>query len=259
LPEAVIGDPARLRQVLVNLIDNAIKFTSEGGVLIGAEIASREGDRVELRFRVKDTGLGIPQDMKEHIFDSFTQADGSIARRYGGTGLGLSISARLVEMMGGEIRVESEEGEGSSFTFTIRSEICDASLVDEDEADPPAGSPPGPSAGKRGLVAEDKDLAVPENAAEKRTPRGLGLNAELLEVFAESCRRELAEIHGALNRGDRRAAYTLAHSIAGAADDVGAAQLLELARELIDQIKRDDSEQASRTCKVMSATIEEFA
>ena len=126
LPDTFIGDPTRLRQVLINLLSNAVKFTARGEVLLRIERAPSSGkdDTDELLFSVSDTGIGIPADKLSLIFDSFTQADGSTTRKYGGTGLGLSICRALVSMMGGEISVESTEGVGSTFRFTVRLGRC---------------------------------------------------------------------------------------------------------------------------------------
>jgi PAS domain S-box-containing protein len=120
LPDHMIGDPTRLRQVLVNLIGNAIKFTDHGEVVAQVEMCEQSGDEVCLHLSVRDTGIGIAPDKKDLIFSAFTQADGSVTRIYGGTGLGLTISSKLVRMMGGEIWVESELGQGSTFHFTVR-------------------------------------------------------------------------------------------------------------------------------------------
>jgi len=117
---ALVGDPSRLRQVIVNLAGNAIKFTEEGEIVIRAETEKEEESSIFLHFIVSDTGIGIPPDKVEKIFEEFSQADGSTTRKYGGTGLGLSISKQLVEMMGGRIWVESELGKGSTFHFTVR-------------------------------------------------------------------------------------------------------------------------------------------
>lgn len=118
-PSQVRGDPTRLRQVLNNLLSNAIKFTEEGSVAVRARPLPRQGDKVQLRFEVEDTGIGITRDQRERIFESFTQADDSTTRKYGGTGLGLAISRQAVELMGGRIGVESVSPRGSRFFFSL--------------------------------------------------------------------------------------------------------------------------------------------
>ncbi len=120
IPDKLLADPLRLRQVLLNLLGNAIKFTEKGSIMLDVQLESEEADWVNLKFSVKDTGPGVPADKQKLIFDSFSQADGSITRKHGGTGLGLTISSRLVKMMDGEIWVESEPGLGSTFYFTAR-------------------------------------------------------------------------------------------------------------------------------------------
>jgi two-component system sensor histidine kinase/response regulator len=130
IPEGIMGDPGRVRQILINLIGNAVKFTEKGEILVKVEEEQPPGraapNSVCLHFTVKDTGLGIPADKQKKIFEAFSQADGSTTRKYGGTGLGLTICSRLVELMGGRIWVESEPGEGSTFHFTIRPALPDA-------------------------------------------------------------------------------------------------------------------------------------
>jgi two-component system, sensor histidine kinase and response regulator len=118
VPKTLIGDPTRLRQLIVNLVGNAIKFTEEGNIIVDTELETRTGDEVRLHISVSDTGIGIPREKQHIIFESFAQADGSTTRRFGGTGLGLTISRQLVELMGGRMWVESEVGRGSTFHFT---------------------------------------------------------------------------------------------------------------------------------------------
>ncbi len=154
VPYYVKGDPVRLRQVLVNLVENAIKFTEKGEVLIRTELVEENSQQAVLRFSVTDTGIGIPYDRQKAIFERFVQADGSTTRRYGGTGLGLTISKQLAEMMGGRIGVESEPNRGSSFWFTAELEkLPGKALLDETETD-----------GLRGL----RVLVVDDNATNRR-------------------------------------------------------------------------------------------
>jgi PAS domain S-box-containing protein len=120
VPDVVVGDPTRLRQVVVNLLSNALKFTERGEVLLRVDVESLDPDTCLIHFAVRDTGIGIPREKQQVIFEAFSQADSSTTRRFGGTGLGLTISSRLVGMMHGRIWVESEPGEGSTFHFTAR-------------------------------------------------------------------------------------------------------------------------------------------
>ncbi|HKK13921.1 MAG TPA: ATP-binding protein, partial [Gammaproteobacteria bacterium] len=132
-PETVYGDPLRFRQIVTNLVSNAVKFTSRGRVEIRGRMTGRRAGRVMAQFEVVDTGIGIAPEDHERIFEAFTQGDGSTTRRYGGTGLGLSICRQLIVRMGGEIRVESRPGHGSLFVFTLR-------FATAREAQAPAGS-----------------------------------------------------------------------------------------------------------------------
>ena len=124
VPAGVVGDPLRLRQIIMNLVGNALKFTERGHVILGVSVEERDLDHVQLHFSVADTGIGIPADKQARIFEPFRQVDGSTTRRFGGTGLGLTISTTLVGLMGGRLWVESEPGVGSAFHFTARFAIA---------------------------------------------------------------------------------------------------------------------------------------
>ena len=147
VPRHVLGDPSRLRQVLVNLIGNAIKFTERGEIAVQARLENADSAAAEVRFAVRDTGIGIAPEKQSLIFDAFAQEDSSTTRKYGGTGLGLSISRKLVELMGGHMRLDSQVGIGSIFSFTVR--------LQHDTA--PQPSLPGFSElrGRRLLVVDD--------------------------------------------------------------------------------------------------------
>ena len=172
VPHLVRGDPTRVRQVLMNLIGNAIKFTEEGEVDVSAAVAGHHGDRTSVRFRVRDTGIGISEPQLATIFDEFTQADASMTRRYGGTGLGLAISRRLVALMGGALTVTSEVGRGSEFSFTLPFPV-------EATAGAPAPGRRASLGGRRLLVVDDnetnrrilRDMLGAEGVAVHEAPR----------------------------------------------------------------------------------------
>ena len=125
VPTRLVGDPLRLTQVLINLTNNAVKFTERGEIVVAVDMAARSGDKVTLQFSVQDTGIGMSEEQLAQLFQSFSQADSSITRRYGGTGLGLSISKQLVELLGGAIEVTSAPGAGSRFAFTVQVGVSD--------------------------------------------------------------------------------------------------------------------------------------
>jgi len=137
VPEAVRGDAGRLRQIVVNLVGNAIKFTNEGEVVLRVKALESKGEERLLQFTVSDTGIGVPLEKQKAIFEPFTQADSSTTRKYGGTGLGLTISSRLVGMMGGKMWVESRPGSGTHFHFTARLEVADAQAIKVGTIAPP--------------------------------------------------------------------------------------------------------------------------
>ncbi len=162
IAEAVLGDPGRIRQILINMVGNAIKFTERGGVLVSVNEECHDGGVTSLHFAVKDTGVGIPKDKQETIFEAFSQADGSMARKYGGTGLGLAICAKLARMMGGKIWVESQPGQGSTFHFTLRLAVEDT---------PAHGREPLQSEQLRDLHA----LIVEDNCKNRSVLKGISL------------------------------------------------------------------------------------
>jgi signal transduction histidine kinase/CheY-like chemotaxis protein len=162
VPEALIGDPGRIRQILVNLVGNAIKFTEKGEIVVGVEEESqeKEANATTLHFTVRDTGIGVPVEKQRTIFDAFSQADGSMARKYGGTGLGLTICKRLVEMMHGRIWLESEPGQGSIFHFTIQLVLQDSPWVRVAPVEP-------------GFLHSMRALIVDDNFANRRVLEGM--------------------------------------------------------------------------------------
>ncbi len=192
VPGKLIGDPLRLGQVLTNLTGNAIKFTDRGEVRVAVRSGEQaSGKRVEVHFTIRDTGIGMTPAQLESLFDPFTQADASTTRRFGGTGLGLSITRRLVELMGGDIRVESEPGRGSDFSFSVLLEPAARS-------DPSAILPHPGLTGRRVLVVDDNrsSLEVLGNAL-----RSMGLSVDL----AESGREALDLLKAAPDREPRPA------------------------------------------------------
>ena len=185
-PPGIQGDVTRLRQILLNLLTNAVKFTEQGEVVLTVNSraltrANRRSARHELHFAVRDTGIGIDAERQGRLFQSFSQADASTARRYGGTGLGLAISRRLAELMGGKMWVESEPGKGSTFQFTIQTEQAELP-----ERSRPAFSESQPQlAGKRVLIVDDnatnRRILVLQTQAWGMTPQETGTPAQALE------------------------------------------------------------------------------
>jgi signal transduction histidine kinase/ActR/RegA family two-component response regulator len=178
LPAYVAGDDTRLRQVVLNLISNAMKFTSSGEVALSAAVARQDETSYSVTIEVRDTGIGITPDQLPRLFSSFDQADASISRRYGGTGLGLAISKRLVELMGGTIDVQSKPGEGARFRFTVR-------LGHAEQSAAPRKVPPPPVNANqlRVLVAEDN---VVNQRVVLMLLKRLGVNADLAADGAQA-------------------------------------------------------------------------
>jgi two-component system, sensor histidine kinase and response regulator len=190
VPETVMGDPGRLRQVLLNLVGNALKFTTEGEVALKVEVDLIEDKASILHFIVSDTGVGIRPEKLETIFDSFSQADSSTTRQFGGTGLGLTISRRLVEMMGGRLWVESETGAGSHFHFTVR-----LGTATKHTAVVVASAPPAILHGVRVLIVDD-------NRTNRRILQGLVERWGMRPTVVSDGEQALAELSHASKADD---------------------------------------------------------
>jgi len=180
LPELMLGDPMRIRQVIVNLVSNALKFTKQGEVKISIDVVSKGIDSVELKVTVSDTGIGIRVAAQDTLFNAFTQADGSTTRKYGGTGLGLAIVSQLVDMMGGALGLDSVEGEGSSFWFTAKLKTAAEKPVAPLDA---VASNEGLQLNARILLVEDNP--VNQMVAQKMLER-IGLKATLANNGVEA-------------------------------------------------------------------------
>jgi signal transduction histidine kinase/DNA-binding response OmpR family regulator/HPt (histidine-containing phosphotransfer) domain-containing protein len=189
VPSQLIGDPGRLRQILVNLVGNAIKFTQHGEVLVTVERRSQDARGVDLHFKVKDTGIGIPPEKQGLLFKAFSQADSSTTRKYGGTGLGLAISRRLVELMGGKMWLESNEGKGSTFHF----DVCFAMTEEKAQC-----TSPSLAAELQGL----KVLVVDDNETNRQILYAMTRGWGMRPCTTDSGARALAALEMAQQKGD---------------------------------------------------------
>jgi anti-sigma regulatory factor (Ser/Thr protein kinase) len=190
VPELVRGDSNRLRQVLLNLVGNSIKFTNEGEIALKVSVDyQKDKDRL-LHFAVSDTGIGIPPEKQKLIFEPFTQADSSTTRKYGGTGLGLAISMRLVDMMGGKIWVESEVNRGTHFHFTTHVEIADPRPIQIGAIAPPE------------ILRNVRVLIVDDNRTNRRILEGMLKLWEMKPASVEGGEEALAEVASSHERGE---------------------------------------------------------
>jgi signal transduction histidine kinase/CheY-like chemotaxis protein len=192
LPDVIVSDITRVRQILFNLLSNGIKFTDAGDVTVTAAATPIEAGLVEVRFTVADTGIGIPEDRLDRLFQSFSQVDASTTRKYGGTGLGLAICRRLAEILGGRIWVDSVPGKGSKFSFTIQAKTGSAARASAASAMDRRIGPQPQLAGRRVLIVDDH---APSRAALQRQAEVWGLHA----TAAESCDAAVS----LLRKGDR--------------------------------------------------------
>ncbi|MBY0231308.1 MAG: PAS domain S-box protein, partial [Gemmataceae bacterium] len=190
VPDLLVGDAGRLRQVAINLLGNAVKFTDKGEVVLAVSVdGPHEAQEAHLRFEVRDTGIGIPEGSRQRIFEPFEQADGSITRRYGGTGLGLAISSQLVGLMGGRMWVESEEGRGSVFRFTARFEVVAGQQASQGLLEPPDVH------GLRVLVVDD-------NATHREILHEMFTGWRMRPTAAANGQEALDELHRAAASGE---------------------------------------------------------
>src|SRR5579864_5213054 len=189
VPDIMRGDYSRLRQVVVNLVGNAIKFTEQGEVALKVYVEAEEGAERILHFVISDTGIGIPAEKLDSIFAPFTQADTSTTRKYGGTGLGLTISKRLVDMMGGKIWVESQVGQGTQFHFTVRLEVTDTKPIVIGTIAPPE------------ILRGVKVLIVDDNKTNRRILNGMLTRWEMQPTLVEGGEEALAELSAAWQAG----------------------------------------------------------
>lgn len=188
VPEGVIGDPGRLRQIIVNLAGNSIKFTERGEIVVSVEAGPSSGRSVELRFTVRDTGVGIPADKQETIFEAFSQVDGSMARKYGGSGLGLAICTKLVGMMSGRIWVESVLKQGSAFHFTVMLQAQEKRML---------SVAPLQAEQLKGLPA----LIVDDNYTNRQILTGACNRWGMVSIAVEDAAAALKELHAANDAG----------------------------------------------------------
>jgi len=189
-PEMVRGDSSRICQVVLNLVGNAIKFTHEGEVGLTVDVEDRDGNNCILHFTVSDTGIGIPREKHELIFDAFSQADTSTTRQYGGTGLGLSISRHLVSLMGGRMRLESEVDKGSRFHFTVRLEVIDPKEIEVGTAAPVE------------ILQGSKVLVVDDNRTNRRILEGMLKRWGMRPTCAGGGEQALCELSASREKGE---------------------------------------------------------
>ncbi len=188
VPDALLGDPGRLSQIVINLVGNALKFTAQGEVVVGVETGPSSADEATLHFSIRDTGMGIPVEKQQLIFEAFSQVDSSTTRRFGGTGLGLTISLQLTALMGGKMWVESEPGKGSTFHFTARFGL--------QKDGPRREAIPTPEA-LRGVPV----LVVDDNATNRRILKEVVAAWGMTPTLADSAEAGLAEMHRAAGQG----------------------------------------------------------
>jgi len=244
LPITIHTDPIRLRQILVNLLGNAIKFTDTGGVTITVRCTHAEGEPPRMQFEVADTGIGMTSEAMGKLFQPFTQADGSTTRRYGGTGLGLSIAQRMAKLLGGRIDVQSEPGAGSIFTLTIDPGPLDGVPMLESASDvfAPKASEEEPT--QKWIGPAELAAGSPGSLENGPCPADM---AELLDAFAEELPQRAEKIKNAFQNCDLDSLEELSHQLKGSAAVYGFPAISATAGEVYQcSTEEDDGEQLQR-------------
>ena len=279
VPDMLIGDPDRLRQVVMNLAGNAIKFTEQGEVVVRVRTESRGTEDVLLHFTVTDTGIGIPADKLQLIFRPFEQADGSTTRKFSGTGLGLPNSSQLVKLMGGRLWVESEPGRGSTFHFTLRFPLSakpsvraarqpsaslreHQALIVEDNTtnnDRRKEHTMGMSSTSKLVVSKPRRMDV-FNHGEMRNRLGddLDLVTELIELFLEESPKLLVDVQIAVQRRDAKAIERTAHRLKGSAGKFGMNATVKTAMLLEVLGRTGDLADADVTCQSLCEELRQL-
>ena len=232
LPETIRTDSVRLRQILVNLVGNAIKFTGHGGVRLALDCKRRTDGVAFVRFVVSDTGVGIPPEKIADLFQPFTQADASMTRRFGGTGLGLAISKRLANMLGGDIQVLSEPGKGSTFTLTISPGPLEGVRMLDMAAEFRAATVAAP------FVVQPSPL---HGAGETPAPQAEDAAVDLTEAFAVELPARSRFIQEALRDRNLELLARLTHQLAGTAAIYGFAQVSDAARAIHQEVTEEEA------------------
>ncbi|MFS1877001.1 hybrid sensor histidine kinase/response regulator [Enterovibrio norvegicus] len=214
LPDDLVGDPLRLGQIIINLTGNSVKFTDSGEIIIRARKVSDGDEVVEIQFDIEDTGIGMSDEQMERLFQSFSQADGSITRKYGGTGLGLTISKSFVELMGGRIWVESETGKGSTFSFTIRCGRSDSSIKEQ--------------VAKSTILNDKRVLVVDDNQASRDIMYALLDNLDLRVAAVSNGEEAVFEVENACKGNDGFDVVVMDWKMPGINGDEATMQIQEL-------------------------------
>ena len=236
------GDAPHIRQILLHLLDNAIKFTQQGSITLNVQQQNRSGKRLTLRFCVIDTGIGITPETRERLFTPFVQADSSTTRRHGGAGLGLAITRRLVELMEGQIEVNSTPGQGSEFCFTLHLQTADSPTQTPSlpTAQAVAATPDQHPDEQNQLAALSRIDGLDYKAGLKAVRGKLPMYQRLLTRFSENHRTDFPQMRQLLTQGEPDEARRLAHSIKGAAGTLGVTTVFQASTEL-DQAIREQS------------------